>query len=389
MIDLGDRMAAVADDATTGVDLRMPGGAHRRRRSPWGWFLAAAAAVLASLGGGLVLGPSGDTGVVAVDRPAPEAPTAEREAGPRIYLLAPGGYQGEFAGFVPVPRDIPAGTPEQRVVAVLEAVAVGPTAEERARGIEPLSFDLEHVRAVRLDEGTLILDYAETVIEQAHLQSDAGAFGILTALMANVFEVPEVEAFELWGNGSCETFGKWGDDPAEPVAVGCVRRTRAEAEHWHATPASPQPAPTPLPVLEPGPALADGVHDGRVTRVGDLPQRHLRFDLVRFLTGDEADRAAGAAGDVEAVDLDYYILDEDDQLRDLVIAKDATIALVDRADCCDLAPAAFVDLMVAYSTLSGEPDLFSGGLFTVTVEGGQVTAIEERYTPRAVVASAG
>jgi hypothetical protein len=151
--------------------------------------------------------------------------------------------------------------------------------------------------------------------------------------------------------------------------------------------ASPEPTQTSVRrAPPPGPALAE--HFGYIRSVSTAgPVATLAFDEAQFLTGAEAQKAAEEDGVVppgEPVPNDYYIRNPDKTTRTLRIADDAKIT-AKRCDLCrhgqpsQLGPflAAFMKGRQTYA----DPYRGKYALYWLTIEDGEVNAIDEQYVP--------
>ena len=117
------------------------------------------------------------------------------------------------------------------------------------------------------------------------------------------------------------------------------------------------------------------------------------FDLAHFLTGDEADRAyQEVTGETGPVPNDYYVVNENPRLRELTLADDLRLRLLDWTDCCDtffegdigpFAEAIEGQRDVLVDDVRGKDDVIYRGLSSwwITIEDGVVVEIEEQYTP--------
>jgi hypothetical protein len=139
---------------------------------------------------------------------------------------------------------------------------------------------------------------------------------------------------------------------------------------------------------EPGAAdptdLADGRHAAFLAAV-DVSARTVTVDVVQFLTGDEA-RAAYADEHPDEPDgppNDYYIRNENAQLRTLPVAADVMVSVVwlggGGAEAEQIAFAELPDYV------AGDPDPDDPyawwAPFWFTMSDGTVTMIEEQYLP--------
>jgi hypothetical protein len=133
--------------------------------------------------------------------------------------------------------------------------------------------------------------------------------------------------------------------------------------------------------------LADGRHFGFVPAV-DLDARTVTFDLAQWLTGEAANEAAIADGSIEAGDTvpnDYYVVNDNPRLRDVSLADDVGVLLVDWSHCC----AVVGSTLDVLAEVTGTTDALTEGFrnvpgqtgYWLTVDGGEIVAIEEQYRP--------
>lgn len=145
---------------------------------------------------------------------------------------------------------------------------------------------------------------------------------------------------------------------------------------------------------EGGPAtggpVADGRHFGYVRAVGaSATPATLDIDIAEFLSGEEANAAAeedGMIAEGEGVPNDYYIRNEDEGVVTLEVAADVSVTHIQCPDSCaegipgqfDAFAASFDD--IGEKTLNDE---YRGAesQYWITVDGGQVVAIDEQYLP--------
>jgi hypothetical protein len=151
--------------------------------------------------------------------------------------------------------------------------------------------------------------------------------------------------------------------------------------------ASPEPTQTATRCAPP-PAPASAEHFGYIRSVSTAgPVATLAFDEAEFLTGKEAQKAAEADGVVppgEPVPNDYYIRNPDKTTRTFRIANNAEIT-ARRCDLCrhgqpgQLGPflAAFMKGRQTYA----DPYRGKYALYWLTIEDGEVNAIDEQYVP--------
>lgn len=145
--------------------------------------------------------------------------------------------------------------------------------------------------------------------------------------------------------------------------------------------------PTPSPAAgEPGGPPEDGRHFGYLRSV-DAGERTLTADLAEFLTGDEADRAAARAGEIEPgedVPNDYFIVNEDEAYVEIPLAADLRIRVVGTPP--ELVKGELEPFAEAFGLRPDEVDPASTyrgvtSQYWLTLRDGAVAAIEEQYLP--------
>ena len=179
-----------------------------------------------------------------------------------------------------------------------------------------------------------------------------------------------------------------GDDGDETATAGgsttefsitTEAPTTTEAPAATAAPA-PTTTPAPSPGAEGGAAVEDGRHAVRITNV-DVSGRTVEFDVIRFLTGDEAtaayreDHPADPNGFPEN---DYYIVNDNPRLRTLPVADDVTVTVLATGEP---EPTANSPHPIAFAELPGYIAQFGAGPFWLTVNGGNLVAVEQQYVP--------
>jgi hypothetical protein len=140
-------------------------------------------------------------------------------------------------------------------------------------------------------------------------------------------------------------------------------------------PSSPEPPGAESPVLE------DGHHFVYVTGASRLEDgtSEVEFDLAYFYVDESAEREAAERGD--EVSNGYYIVNENDRLRILPLADDVEVAYIPVDDCCDRQPGN-VDAWLDAVLETNQTDYGGGDVpWWFTVEGGQITRIEQQYLP--------
>jgi hypothetical protein len=146
---------------------------------------------------------------------------------------------------------------------------------------------------------------------------------------------------------------------------------------------SPEPSETesPEPSESESRVLEDGHHFVFVKRALFLPHgaTRIRFDLAYFLTGTEGEQAAADHGD-EFVD-GYYIVNDNPRLRTLPLAEDVEVEYIPASQCCELQPGD-IDAWLESIRETNQTDYGGRDVpWWFTVEGGEITRIEQQYLP--------
>jgi hypothetical protein len=144
---------------------------------------------------------------------------------------------------------------------------------------------------------------------------------------------------------------------------------------------TPEPTGTPEPAGSQAPSLQDGHHFVYVesaSRRADGSTR-VRFDLAYFFQGERAEREAAERGD-EVVS-GYYIVNDNPRIRVLPVADDVDVEYIPATRCCELEPGD-IDAWVE-AVLETNPTDYAGtnAPWWFTVEGGEITRIEQQYLP--------
>jgi hypothetical protein len=131
-----------------------------------------------------------------------------------------------------------------------------------------------------------------------------------------------------------------------------------------------------LPVVSPAETLADGTHEGRLVAID---HQTVTLDLIEILSGDEALRAAEAAGalDPDGTLPNDVFVQELAQRVTLAIAGDGGFQVYDCSAGCALVGTT-LDALV---TGSGSPYGGAAAPFTFQVDGGSVISLVEVYLP--------
>jgi hypothetical protein len=117
------------------------------------------------------------------------------------------------------------------------------------------------------------------------------------------------------------------------------------------------------------------------------PAATLTFDEAEFLTGDAAQKAAEEDGVVpagEPVPNDYYIRNPDKTTRTLRIANDAKITAKRCQLCRHGQPGELGPFLASFSKgrqTFANPYRGKYSLYWLTIENGEVVAIDEQYVP--------
>ena len=142
----------------------------------------------------------------------------------------------------------------------------------------------------------------------------------------------------------------------------------------------------PPPVPGPSDTPSDGRHFGYIKTI-DPRYATLTIDLAKLVTGDAADRAAAAAGEIEAgeqVPNDYFIDNSTESYVTLRVADDVVVRVV--GDPPDLIEG---DLLPFAASFAKRPDEIASDAkyrgvtsqYWVTVRDGVIVRIEEQYLP--------
>ena len=144
-----------------------------------------------------------------------------------------------------------------------------------------------------------------------------------------------------------------------------------------ATTATPAPTVRVPTTSEPA-VLADGRHPVYLKTV-DPDRQTITFDLIQFLTGDAATKAAAEDGEESPPPNDYYIRNVNPRLRTLPVAADAPITV--NVLAAQSTGSATKDVSVTLAKLASYFPNRGKPPFWITVEQGRVTRIAEQYLP--------
>jgi hypothetical protein len=186
----------------------------------------------------------------------------------------------------------------------------------------------------------------------------------------------------------------WADDDGGgqgAVAVPTTQPSEAPAPAAGPTPVPPQgddpvgvtPAAAPVDAPEPESVLEDGRHPVALTDV-DVAGATVEFDLVQFLTGDEANSAWAEQHPTEppGAPNDYLVVNDNPRLRTLPVVSGVpvTVAYLDpRGE--ESSPITFAELPGYLSRYDSGASEYSGNTFWLTVHDGTIVDIHEQWVP--------
>lgn len=173
--------------------------------------------------------------------------------------------------------------------------------------------------------------------------------------------------------------------------VSCARDATPQARPTPSTTsesASPTPTPAPTtakPTVKPSPSstvLKTDLADGKqyvYLKAMSTTQRTFTLDVVQFLTGEAARKAAQEDG--QEADNDYYIRNQNTKLRTLTYAP--TVTIVVNTLTAEETGSATKDTTITQAKLKSYFDKGEAQqrLFILTLQGGQVVKVNEQYLP--------
>ena len=165
--------------------------------------------------------------------------------------------------------------------------------------------------------------------------------------------------------------------PSTEPSATAPSTTEADAGGGAVTTAPPPTSPSAGPVLE------DGRHPAYLTRI-DVVGHSADFDLIQFLTGAEAIAAWDERhpDDPGGPPNDYFIINDNPQLRRLPVTDDVAVTVLDMNGGFRPVVVAFADLP---TELAAGPVPYEHRLevtpFWLTVDDATITAIDEQYIP--------
>jgi len=144
---------------------------------------------------------------------------------------------------------------------------------------------------------------------------------------------------------------------------------------------SPEPSESETPAPSESPVLEDGHHFVYVTSASRLEDgtSEVEFDLAYFYTDARAAQEAAERGDV--VEDGYYIVNDNDRLRTLPLADEVKVRYIPLDFCCEL-QRGNIDAWLEAVLETNQTDYGGKDVpWWITVEGGQITRIEQQYLP--------
>lgn len=124
-----------------------------------------------------------------------------------------------------------------------------------------------------------------------------------------------------------------------------------------------------------GTQLGDGVWFGYIDTADTTS---IKFDLACWFTGDGAVQAAAQDGAESPPPNDYYVRNENPQLRTIPVASGAEVSwLPDTGDPSTQTTVPYADWLTGTAARGSD---YQPGAW-VTIEGGSATSIEEQYVP--------
>jgi hypothetical protein len=153
----------------------------------------------------------------------------------------------------------------------------------------------------------------------------------------------------------------------EPSGTGGTPATTAAPAPTAATPTTSEPV-----------VLADGRHPVYLKTV-DPDRPTITFDLIQFLTGEAATKAAAEDGEESPPPNDYYIRNVNSRLRTLPVRSDAPITV--NVLAAPSTGSSTKDVSVTLDELAGYFPNSGTAPFWITVAQGQVTKIAQQFLP--------
>lgn len=178
------------------------------------------------------------------------------------------------------------------------------------------------------------------------------------------------------------------------LLAGCGNDDEPDVTPTPVVTATPEPTVTPTPTPTPEPtgsaeptssaepssgavALTDGRYPAHLTAV-NVAERTITFDVVQFLTGDAATKAAEEDGAEAPPPNDYYIRNTNPALRTMPVPADATITVNTLES--ETTGSSTKDVAITLERLASYQDL-AGYTFWLTVKDGVITVVAEQFVP--------
>ena len=152
-----------------------------------------------------------------------------------------------------------------------------------------------------------------------------------------------------------------------------------------ASPAGPSPTTRPSSSPEPsGDELPDGKYFAQLHDLqgGEDGPFLLHYDLAYFYTDDEANQVAASRGDETPVPNGVYIVNDNPELRFAPLADRFTVRYIPGGSGSETVPAP-EDRFLAWLGETEQTDFPPKDItyWWITIEGGEVTRIEQQYLP--------
>jgi hypothetical protein len=170
--------------------------------------------------------------------------------------------------------------------------------------------------------------------------------------------------------------------------VGASDGETAASSSPSATTSGPSRSPSGKPTSSPEPSgdeLPDGRYFVRLTDLqgGEEGPHLVQYDLAYYYTGDEANHVAASRGDETPVPNDVYVVNDNPKLRLAALAQDFTVAYLPQGSgLTDPVPAP-QDRFLVWLDESEQMDFppMDVTYWWMTIDGGEVTKIEQQYQP--------
>lgn len=109
---------------------------------------------------------------------------------------------------------------------------------------------------------------------------------------------------------------------------------------------------------------------------------YVTLDYIQFLTGEEAADMAAARGDESPPPNDYYIVNDNPELREYPVEDGIIVGVVFTADGMSVPEGLPISLAEWVDGMSGPMQLcYTDAYYIVTVTDGAITALDQQYLP--------